>query len=91
MSVEILVVRLLDCNSGEILGEESCFNKQIQWGTDILSRIFFCKDDRKKLEEIRLATVESIIECIPHARLPFAIASIHSGPGSWPAGSESPL
>ena len=59
-----VVVRLLDCNSGEILGEESCFNKQIQWGTDILSRIFFCKDDRKKLEEIRLATVESIIECI---------------------------
>lgn len=54
----------LDCNSGEILGEESCFNKQIQWGTDILSRIFFCKDDRKKLEEIRLATVESIIECM---------------------------
>lgn len=49
-----VVVRLLDCNSGEILGEESCFNKQIQWGTDILSRIFFCKDDRKKLEEIRL-------------------------------------
>ena len=42
-----VVVRLLDCNSGEILGEESCFNKQIQWGTDILSRIFFCKDDRK--------------------------------------------
>lgn len=35
-----VVVRLLDCNSGEILGEESCFNKQIQWGTDILSRIF---------------------------------------------------
>ena len=59
-----VVVRLLDCNSGEILGEESYFNKQIQWGTDILSRIFFCKDDRKKLEEIRLATVESIIECM---------------------------
>ena len=59
-----VVVRLLDCNCGEILGEESCFNKQIQWGTDILSRIFFCKDDRKKLEEIRLATVESIIECM---------------------------
>ena len=38
-----VVVRLLDCNSGEILGEESCFNKQIQWGTDILSRIFSAK------------------------------------------------
>ena len=42
-----VVARLLDCNSGEILKEVSCFNKQIQWGTDILSRIFYCKDNRK--------------------------------------------
>ncbi len=27
-----VVARLLDCNSGEILKEVSCFNKQIQWG-----------------------------------------------------------
>lgn len=38
-----VVARLLDCNSGEILKEVSCFNKQIQWGTDILSRIFTVK------------------------------------------------
>lgn len=59
-----VVVRLLDCNSGEILKEVSCFNKQIQWGTDILSRIFYCKDNREKLEEVRRATVESICECM---------------------------
>lgn len=59
-----VVARLLDCNSGEILKEVSCFNKQIQWGTDILSRIFFCKDNREKLEEVRRATVESICECL---------------------------
>ena len=59
-----VVARLVDCNSGEILGEESCFNKQIQWGTDILSRIFYCKDDKEKLEEVRLAAVGSIIECM---------------------------
>ena len=59
-----VVARLLDCNSGEILKEVSCFNKQIQWGTDILSRIFYCKDNREKLEEVRRATVESICECM---------------------------
>ena len=59
-----VVARLLDCNSGEILKEVSCFNKQIQWGTDILSRIFYCKDNKEKLEEVRRATVESICECL---------------------------
>ena len=59
-----VVARLLDCNSGEILKEVSCFNKQIQWGTDILSRIFYCKDNREKLEEVRRATLESICECM---------------------------
>ena len=57
-----VVARLLDCNSGEILKEVSCFNKQIQWGTDILSRIFCCKDNKEKLEEVRRATVESRAE-----------------------------
>jgi uncharacterized 2Fe-2S/4Fe-4S cluster protein (DUF4445 family) len=59
-----VVAKLLDCNSGEILKEVSCFNKQIQWGTDILSRIFCCKDNKEKLEEVRRATVESICECM---------------------------
>ena len=54
-----VVARLLDCNSGEILKEVSCFNKQIQWGTDILSRIFFCKDNREKLEEVRAAALRA--------------------------------
>ena len=59
-----VVARLLDCNSSLILKEVSCFNRQIKWGTDILSRIFYCKDDREKLEEVRRATVESIVECM---------------------------
>ena len=74
-----VVARLLDCNSGEILEEVSCFNKQIQWGTDILSRIFYCKDNREKLEEVRRATVESICECMDkldasHSALSMVIA-----------------
>ena len=74
-----VVAKLLDCNSGEILEEVSCFNKQIQWGTDILSRIFYCKDNREKLEEVRRATVESICECMDklaasHSALSMVIA-----------------
>ena len=74
-----VVARLLDCNSGEILKEVSSFNKQIQWGTDILSRIFYCKDNREKLEEVRRATVESICECMDkldasHSALSMVIA-----------------
>lgn len=74
-----VVARLLDCNSGEILEEVSCFNRQIQWGTDILSRIFYCKDNREKLEEVRRATVESICECLDkldasHSALAMVIA-----------------
>ena len=74
-----VVARLLDCNSGEILEEVSCFNKQIQWGTDILSRIFYCKDNKEKLEEVRRATVESICECMDkldasHSALSMVIA-----------------
>ena len=74
-----VVARLLDCNSGEILKEVSSFNKQIQWGTDILTRIFFCKDNREKLEEVRRATVESICECLDkldasHSALSMVIA-----------------
>ena len=74
-----VVARLLDCNSGEILKEVSCFNKQIQWGTDILSRIFYCKDNKEKLEEVRQATVESICECMDkldasHSALSMVIA-----------------
>ena len=74
-----VVARLLDCNSGEILKEVSCINKQIQWGTDILSRIFYCKDNKEKLEEVRRATVESICECMDkldasHSALSMVIA-----------------
>ena len=77
-----VVARLLDCNSGEILKEVSSFNKQIQWGTDILSRIFYCKDNKEKLEEVRRATVESICECMDkldasHSALSMVIAGNH--------------
>lgn len=55
-----VAVRLLDCNTGKCLAEASGFNRQIAYGTDILTRIFYCKDQPEKLEEMRQATVASI-------------------------------
>ena len=57
-----LVARLMDCNTGECIGEVSCYNHQIAFGTDILTRIFYCKDNEERLEEIRNATVETFLE-----------------------------
>ena len=45
-----VVVRLVDCATGKILGETSTFNGQIPYGTDILTRIFHCQEDRGTLE-----------------------------------------
>ena len=46
-----VAVRLVDCNTGKILGEVSTFNGQIPYGTDILTRIFHCQEDPKTLED----------------------------------------
>lgn len=54
-----VIVQLVDCNSGEVLTQESVYNGQITFGGDILSRIFYAKDNPKHLEEIRLATIQS--------------------------------
>mgnify|MGYP002320486780 CR=1 FL=1 len=54
------LVALLDVDLADSAGDGGTH----QWGTDILSRIFYCKDNREKLEEVRRATVESICECL---------------------------
>lgn len=54
-----VIVQLVDCNTGKILAQESVYNEQIAFGTDILNRIFYAKDDPEHLEEIRLATIRS--------------------------------
>jgi uncharacterized 2Fe-2S/4Fe-4S cluster protein (DUF4445 family) len=55
-----LAMRLLDLNSGEILGEDSLLNKQIQFGDDILTRIFHVKNRADQLKKIQAVTVETI-------------------------------
>lgn len=56
-----VVMQLLDCNTGEVLAQESTYNHQIAYGEDILTRIFYSKDDCGHLEEIRRATVETFL------------------------------
>ena len=55
-----VVTRLIHCGTGACLGEVSRYNGQIAWGTDILTRIFACKDNPEVLEQVRQATVDTI-------------------------------
>ena len=57
-----IVTRLVDCNSGECIEEVSCYNQQIAYGMDILTRIFYCKDQEDKLLELQNAALNSIRE-----------------------------
>ena len=59
-----VVARFFDCNTGNCLAEDSAYNRQIAFGTDILTRIFYCKDQPEKLEEMRGAALESILEVL---------------------------
>lgn len=55
---------LVDMNSGAVLCQQSAYNHQIAFGEDILTRVFYCKDDPKRLEEIRQATLDSFFEVL---------------------------
>ncbi len=57
-----VVTRLIHCGTGQCLGEVSRYNGQIAYGTDILTRIFACKDQPQVREQIRQATVDTIRE-----------------------------
>lgn len=59
-----VVGELLDCSSGQVLRRESAYSRQIAYGDDILTRIFYCKDHPEHLEELRLATVDTINDVI---------------------------
>lgn len=59
-----VVADLVDCNTGKVVRQASAYNGQIAFGEDILTRIFYAKDNPDRLEEIRQATVKSINELI---------------------------
>lgn len=56
----------VDCETGKVLARDSVFSRQIAFGDDILTRIFYCKDHPEHLEELRRATVDTINEVIGH-------------------------
>lgn len=63
-----VVMQLVDCRNGIVIAQESMYNKQIAFGEDILSRIFYSKDHPQHLEEIRRATVETFTELMERLR-----------------------
>lgn len=59
-----LCVRLVNLNTGKILCQESVYNQQIAFGEDILTRVFYGKDQPERLEEIRRATARTFREAL---------------------------
>lgn len=57
-------MELVDLNSGTAVCRESAYNKQIAFGEDILTRVFYSKDNPVRLEEIHQATLESLREVL---------------------------
>jgi uncharacterized 2Fe-2S/4Fe-4S cluster protein (DUF4445 family) len=55
-----VVMQLVDLNTGNSLGQESVFNAQIPYGSEILSRIFYVKDHPERLKELQACTLANI-------------------------------
>lgn len=53
-----LVMQVVDLSTGEVLTEQSIFNGQIPYGEEILSRIFYTKDQPEHLRELQQVTAE---------------------------------
>ena len=61
-----VTMELVDLNSGTVVAKESMYNRQTALGSDVLTRIFYAKDQPEHLEELRLAAVETINELMDH-------------------------
>lgn len=54
-----IVMQLVDLNSGSAIGEEKVVNGQVQYGTDILTRITYSLEDPSHAQDLQKATVET--------------------------------
>ena len=54
-----ILMQLVDLNTGMIIAEEKMGNGQIAYGTDILTRITYCKEDLAHPAKLHQATVET--------------------------------
>ena len=53
-------MEVVDLISGEVLATRTAVNRQVEFGNEILSRIFSSHENPEVLEKIRMATVETI-------------------------------
>ena len=92
-----VVVRLVNCSDGTVLAEESEYNRQTAYGTDILTRIFACKDKPEVLQDIRACTMETFTLLFEKLRQKTGIAPsdvlsmVVSNDDPFPAGTGSVL
>ena len=54
-----IVMRLVDMNSGAVIGEEKALNGQVKYGTDILTRITYDLEQPSHMDDLHRATVET--------------------------------
>lgn len=57
-------MRLVNLATGETICQDSAYNRQIAFGEDILTRVFYSKDNAAALEEIRQATLATFQEVL---------------------------
>lgn len=55
-----VVMEAVDLNSGKVLASKTAVNRQVEFGNEILSRIFSSHEHPEILEKIRIATVSTI-------------------------------
>ena len=55
-----VVMEAVDLSSGEVVATHTAVNRQVEFGNEILSRIFSSHENPEVLEKIRSATVETI-------------------------------
>lgn len=51
-----IVMQLVDMNTGAVLAQVSDVNGQVEYGTDILTRITYCLEDPAHMDELQQAT-----------------------------------
>ena len=54
-----IVMRLIDMNSGAIVGEEKAVNGQTKYGTDILTRITYSLESDRHMDDLHKATIQT--------------------------------
>ena len=54
-----IVMQVVDLNSGSVIGEEKLVNGQVQYGTDILTRITYSLEDPSHAQNLQKATEET--------------------------------